>query len=628
MNWFTRTADARRPGPRHGPAFVACLVAATAAGCGPDGGIVLEIHRAPGADTEIYRLELRVGMGHDTGGTRALDPDWWISVPVGAGKGTVALPDGLGAATFRYKLEAGEAVSADEPLVVAVLGYGADPTSPPILFGHTSELGVRFAEGEARVIDVPLENFVPGRHGVGKAGCVWWNDDDNRAASEAVRDHAIVPDADSDCDGYAEGHDEMGGCQLDCADLDPSISPEAAEVCDDGIDQNCCAFDLDGRADPDGDQVNGCSETPDCVDMPRGTVVAVDVFGRSVKSEDIHPGATEVCDGLDNDCSGACDDDPGLDPDGDDWLNCVIPDETQGVHRKPDGRCVPAPLDCADAGPVRGVLAKEINPGAVDDQCDQIDNDCSGDCDEAKVASGDGDGDGFAACGTVGPPTGEQPVCRLGRVSDCDDDDHLGVPGGLERCDGLDFSCDGALFEGTLPCFRQDVQDRCVIGARTCTDGTGAQMPAGPCMPDANAPAVTLPPGFCSAACSFDDLSECVGGDDLTCDVLLRAPAVTPLVTPCLPADVPLVGDPGPGCRWTLLGGAAQGDWKVTLQRGNLSGNEFQGCGLPAVSLRVLGASAQPADRSVLILHNTRLQVIRLRHRDVPVCEASGIECH
>jgi hypothetical protein len=628
MNWSASTAAPVAP-PRAPVAAALLVAAAVAAGCGPDGGIVLEIYRAPGADSQITRLEVRVGVGHDTTGTRTIDDSWWLAAPIADGKGSVELPDGLGATPFRYKLEAAESLSRDEPLVVAVIGYGPDPASPPILFGHTSNDGIRFADGEARFVEVPLETFAATRHGVGRAGCVWWSEDTARTAGLSTRDHAIVPETDSDCDNYAEGHDENGACQLDCDDLDPAISPAALEVCEDGIDQNCCAFDRDGAADPDGDGVNACSPIPDCVDMPRGTVFAVDVFGQPVHSEDIHPGAREVCDGIDNDCKNGCDDDPALDPDGDGWLNCRGEDASsvKGVHRKPDGRCVAAELDCADGLPVRNVLASEINPGAADDQCDQVDNDCSGDCDEAKVAAGDGDDDGFAACGTGGGVQGEQPVCRLARPSDCDDGDPFGRPGAFERCDGFDFACDGVLFTEPLPCFRRDALDRCVLGSRTCTDGTGSPTPIGPCMPDPNQPNLPLPASFCDATCNVDDLSSCVGGDGPVCDVEFHVPTPAPVLGPCLPADILLASEAAATCRWFLVGGQSQGDWKVTLQRGLQSATMFEGCGLPPVSLRVLGASPAAADRTVLVLNSTRSQVITLRRRDVSACEA-GVVCH
>jgi len=57
-------------------------------------------------------------------------------------------------------------------------------------------------------------------------------------------------DDDTDNDGYSinEG---------DCHDLDPSINPDATEICGDGIDQNCDGNDRDCNSGDDGD---GCGE--------------------------------------------------------------------------------------------------------------------------------------------------------------------------------------------------------------------------------------------------------------------------------------------------------------------------------------------------------------------------------
>jgi hypothetical protein len=46
----------------------------------------------------------------------------------------------------------------------------------------------------------------------------------------------VVYDLDSDGDGH--------GSLIDCDDGDPAIYPGAAELCDDGIDQDCSGADL------------------------------------------------------------------------------------------------------------------------------------------------------------------------------------------------------------------------------------------------------------------------------------------------------------------------------------------------------------------------------------------------
>ena len=144
------------------------------------------------------------------------------------------------------------------------------------------------------------------------------------------------------CDTGAEA---VLGCAADTA---AGIHPGAAEICEDGIDQDCDGIDpgcvCDTDADSDGYITIECEGGTDCNDA----------------DGDIHPGAAEICeDGIDQNCDGvdpACVCDTDLDGDG------YISDEC------PDG------TDCDDSNPT-------IHPGAFDG-CDMIDNDCDGEIDE------------------------------------------------------------------------------------------------------------------------------------------------------------------------------------------------------------------------------------------------------
>lgn len=133
--------------------------------------------------------------------------------------------------------------------------------------------------------------------------------------------------ADADNDGYA--------ADVDCDDDNASVYPGAAEICGDGIDQDCNGGDLACSGGTDADQDGYTTET-DCNDSDAA----------------IHPGAAEVCgDGIDQDCSGSD-------------LAC-----SGGTDNDQDGYA--SDVDCDDGNP-------NIHPGATDYCDDGIDQDCSG----------------------------------------------------------------------------------------------------------------------------------------------------------------------------------------------------------------------------------------------------------
>lgn len=150
----------------------------------------------------------------------------------------------------------------------------------------------------------------------------------------------------------------------------------------------------------------------------------------------IHPDATEVCDGVDNDCDGEVDEGVTTpwyaDADGDGYGSDVSVDGCGD----PGDDFVPISGDCDDDD-------ASIHPGA-EEVCDEVDNDCDGSA-ETEEFNADSDGDGYGdpsntltseECGSE-PPDG---YTRDG--SDCDDTDEYTYPGAPEVCDGIVNDCD------------------------------------------------------------------------------------------------------------------------------------------------------------------------------------------
>ena len=213
-------------------------------------------------------------------------------------------------------------------------------------------------------------------------------------------------DADGDAYGNptvsTEACDEPPGFvadDTDCDDQDPAVNPGADELCD-GVDNDCDgiideddAIDtLEWYLDADGDGCGDPGVVSNACYPPAGYVA--DGTDCDDNAPAVHPGAPEICNGVDDDCDPATDE--NVDADGDGYSVC---DD-----------------DCDDDNDA-------VYPGA-DEICDGIDNDCDPNTDENI----DDDGDGVSICD-----------------GDCDDEDPAVYPGAPEVCDGADNDCDGAM---------------------------------------------------------------------------------------------------------------------------------------------------------------------------------------
>ena len=273
---------------------------------------------------------------------------------------------------------------------------------------------------------------------------------------------------DNDCDGLIDlndldcvtcvdndedGYDAISGsCSIgiDCNDANANVNPSATEVCD-GLDNNC-----DGEIDEEDICVSTCVSDTDCkADQFCEYTGCSGEGGTCVNVPEL---CTQeympVCG-----CNGAT------------HSNDCYRQSTL-VSKDYDGECNKCetdedadgylPIGCSDGLDCDDTTA-DINPGATE-VCDSVDNDCDSQIDEGDVCSAtdyycDGDSDDFISSTITDSCSGPDCVpieCTETQGDDCNDADADINPGATEICDGVDNNCDRSVDEGVKNTYYED----------------------------------------------------------------------------------------------------------------------------------------------------------------------------
>lgn len=320
-------------------------------------------------------------------------------------------------------------------------------------------------------------------HPGGTETCNGKDDDCNGTADDGLPTSSWY--ADGDADGYGDPSIRKVSCgqpaeyvadNTDCNDAEFSVHPGAPESCN-GIDDDCDGQVDDGVTllhfyqDSDADGYGNANMVLDGCVAPTGYVADSSDCDDTLAS--IHPGATEQCNNLDDDCDAQVDEGVATGT----WYRDADKDgfgasnQTITSCARPDG-FVSTNTDCDDS-------KATVYPGAPE-QCNSIDDDCDGVVDDGTVDSTwyrDADQDGFGNASSTRLAC-SQPSGYVLDSRDCDDTRASVYPGAPEACNQVDDDCDGQVDEGVQKSYYPDV-DKDSFGAAGSQPVMACAAPSG-----------------------------------------------------------------------------------------------------------------------------------------------------
>ncbi len=255
---------------------------------------------------------------------------------------------------------------------------------------------------------------------------LWYEDAD----SDTFGNPNVSQTANSQPNGFVSDN-------TDCDDTNANINPNATEIPDNGIDENCDGLDsLTWYEDADNDTFGNPNVNQTANSQPNGFVS--DNTDCDDTNANINPNATEIPDnGIDENCDGIDTFTWYEDADGDTFGN---PNISQTANTQPNG-FVSDNTDCDDTNANINPNTTEIPDNGIDENCDGLDS---------LTWYEDADNDTFGNP-NISQTANTQPNGFVSDNTDCDDTNANINPNATEILDNtIDENCDGIIEESGI----------------------------------------------------------------------------------------------------------------------------------------------------------------------------------